>query len=129
MHCEPRPVSPDSIRIWVGGADSARIAARVADYADGWIAPPAHPAAALAEGVAEIHEAAAAAGRDPAGIEIKVALRIEGGDVEASLERSIPPLAEAGATILQVSVGSLVSSAEEVPVLLERLAARFEQYR
>jgi alkanesulfonate monooxygenase SsuD/methylene tetrahydromethanopterin reductase-like flavin-dependent oxidoreductase (luciferase family) len=129
MHCEPRPVRADSIRVWIGGADAGRVAARIADYADGWIPPPAHPPAAVAEGSVQIREAADAAGRDPSRVDVKIALPIADGDLDRSLDRAAPALAAAGATVLQVSVGALVSSPDQVPALLERLAARFDDYR
>jgi probable F420-dependent oxidoreductase len=123
MHCEPRPVRADSIRIWVGGGDGSRIGARIADYADGWIPPPSHTPAQLAEGVAQIRDAVRSKAFD-----VKKALPIKDGDLERSLE-AVPELADAGVTMIQVSVGALVSSPDEVPALLDRLASRFDEYR
>jgi probable F420-dependent oxidoreductase len=129
LHLEPRPVRPDSIRIWIGGGDGARVASRIVDYGDGWIPPPSHSPAAIAEGVAQIREALQSAGRDPSRFDVKKALPIVDGDLERSLESAVPALAEAGVTMVQVSVGALVTSPDEVPALLERLATRFAEYR
>ncbi len=129
VHCEPQPARPDSIRIWVAGGSSARAAARLADYADGWMPPPSLTPSEVAEGVEAIRAARVAAGRDPEAVDVKYWLRVEDGNVEGSLERSVHALAAAGVTIVQVSVGSLVSGPDDVPPLLERLAAAFDPYR
>ena len=129
VHLEPRPLRPDSIRIWVGGGDGGRAAARVADYADGWMPPPSHSPAEVADGVARIRAAREQTGKDPSAFDVKIALPLLDGDLERSLETAAPGLAAAGVTMLQVSVGALVRSPDEVPALLERLAKRFEDYR
>jgi probable F420-dependent oxidoreductase len=128
-HCEPRPLHADSIRVWVGGGNAARAAARVADYANGWIPPPAHGPDAVADGVAQIREELQGAGRDPSQLDVKIAIPVRDGDLERSLESAVPALAAAGVTVVQVAVGALVDSPEQVPALLDRLAARFLDYR
>jgi probable F420-dependent oxidoreductase len=129
LHLEPRPVRPDSIRIWLGGGDAARVAARIVDYGDGWIPPPSHTPSAIAEGIAQMREALRSAGRDPSLLDVKKSVPLVDGDLERSLAQAVPDLAEAGVTIVQVSVGSLVRSPDEVPPLLERLGTLFEEYR
>lgn len=128
VHCEPRPLRPDSIRIWVGGGDAGRAAARIADYADGWMPPPSLTGEELAAGVERIRDALAGAGRDPAALDVKSWLVVRDGDLRRSLD-AVPGLAAAGVTVVQVSIGSLVISPDEVPPLLERLAGWFADYR
>jgi probable F420-dependent oxidoreductase len=61
----PRPVQRP-IPIWIGGSPEA-VADRVGRIGDGWISLDA-PAEARRDDIEQIHEAARAAGRDPAGI-------------------------------------------------------------
>ncbi len=129
MHCEPRPASPESIRVLVGGGNVARAAARVSDYADGWMPPPAMPVAELAEGVAALREARAAAGRDATELEVKVWLPVPGGELERVLEERLPALREAGASTVQIALGPLAGTAERTVPALRRLTAAFAPYR
>jgi probable F420-dependent oxidoreductase len=129
LHCEPRPLRPDSIRIWVGGSANDRNVARIAEYGDGWIAPPALSADELAAGVERLREALAAAGRDASALEVKVSVPIRDGDLERSLDVAVPPLAAAGVTMVQVAVGASVPSLAAAPAFLERLTTRFAAYR
>jgi probable F420-dependent oxidoreductase len=130
VHCEPRPLRTDSIRIWVGGsASSAPTVARIAEYGDGWIAPPALAPDVMAEGVARIRGALAEAGRDPRGLEVKVSVPVRDGDLARTLEASVPPLAAAGVTMIQIAVGASVPSRTDAPAFLERLTTSFAAYR
>jgi probable F420-dependent oxidoreductase len=129
MHCEPRPLRRDSIRVWVGGSAGARTVARIAEYGDGWIAPPALPPDELAAGVERLRDSLAAAGRDPGSLDVKVSVPIRDGDVERSLAAAVPPLAAAGVTMIQVAVGSTAPSRAEAPAFLERLTTCFAAYR
>jgi probable F420-dependent oxidoreductase len=129
IHLAPRPLRADSIRIWVAGVNADKVAARVADYADGWIPPPSHSAAEVADGVARIRDARQRAGLDPDAFDVKIALPLRDGNVERSLEEHAPAFAEAGVTMLQVSVGSLAASPDDVPQLLDRITKRFADYR
>jgi probable F420-dependent oxidoreductase len=125
LHCQPRPLAARSIRILVGGGDPARAAARVADYADGWIPPPAPDPGALRDGIAQVREAAA----DPASLVVKCALPPVGADLARSLDAGVPALVAAGATIVQVAVGAFVDAPAGVPAFLEELVERFAVYR
>jgi probable F420-dependent oxidoreductase len=129
MHCEPRPLSPDSIRILVGGGNLKRAVARVRDYADGWMPPPSIAAAELAEGVAMLREACSGAGRDPARLEVKVWLPVPAGELERTLAERLPALRDAGATVVQVAAGPLAGTADRALPALERLCAAFAPYR
>jgi probable F420-dependent oxidoreductase len=126
--CEPRPVAPERIRILVGGRDANRAASRILDYAQGWLPPPVLSAAELADGVQTIRERLSAAGR--AGpVEVKYALPRGDGDIERAIGDAVPRLIAAGVTMVQVSVGAFVDSADAVPGFLELLAERFSPYR
>jgi alkanesulfonate monooxygenase SsuD/methylene tetrahydromethanopterin reductase-like flavin-dependent oxidoreductase (luciferase family) len=66
----PVPVQRPGPPVWVGGQSRAAIRRAVA-FADVWDAPYVEPDA-LRAGVAQLHGASAAAGRDPASIEVSV---------------------------------------------------------
>ena len=73
--CNPKPVQPGGIPIWLGGESRGQLR-RVGKYADGWHATP-KSMATLQEDFEVAKEAAIAAGRDPE----KLTLSIEGGGV------------------------------------------------
>jgi probable F420-dependent oxidoreductase len=122
IHCEPRPLRPDSIRIWVGGSNIELTARRVADYADGWLPPPTLTTEQIRDGVARLREARAE-------LTVSYTLPLPDTDLEGTLEAKVPALAAAGVTYLQIPAGRFASSVEEVPPFLERLAGAFAAYR
>ena len=73
--CNPKPVQPGGIPIWLGGESRGQLR-RVGKYADGWHATP-KSMATLQEDFGFAKEAAVAAGRDPD----KLTLSIEGAGV------------------------------------------------
>jgi probable F420-dependent oxidoreductase len=121
VHCEPRPLRPGGIPIWVGGSSSSRTARRVADYASGWIPPPSLAVNEIAEGVARI--------RGPRPLEVSFSLPIVDADLERSLDAAVPALRDAGVSVIQVTAGRFVAQPEEAPTFCERLARAFAQYR
>lgn len=101
--CNPKPVQPDGIPIWLGG-ESRKQLQRVGKYADGWLAT-ARSLATLKDGMAVAREAASKAGRDPA----RLKLTVEGGGMLAPdrLEQTVEglgKLAEMGITHAIVGV-------------------------
>lgn len=71
--CNPKPVRPEGIPIWLGG-ESRKQLERVGKYGDGWLAT-AKSLPTLKDDWAFAQEAASKAGRDPS----KLRLTIEGG--------------------------------------------------
>jgi probable F420-dependent oxidoreductase len=127
----PRPVSDPHPPIWIGG-NSAQARQRVADRGDGWCPFPA-PAGlaatartvaldspeALAAAVGDLHARLAAAGRDPASVDIAFATPA-GGDpssdaFDADAHRAgLDDLAALGVTWVQVGLpGDSVAHAVE----------------
>jgi probable F420-dependent oxidoreductase len=124
LHCEPRPLRPEGVRIWVGGGSVTRTARRVADYAQGWIPPPTMSASSIAEGVARIRAEAGVAALD-----VAFSLPVLDEGLERSLEAAVPALAAARVTVLNVPAGRFAASPDEAPAFFERLAAAFSPYR
>ncbi len=124
LYGEPRPLSPDSIKIWVGGSSLTRTSRRIADYAQGWIPPPTTPAAEIAEGVVRLRESVGSALQD-----VAFTLRALDGDIRRSLEVGMPELREAGVTVVNVTVGHFVKSLAAAPAFFERFASAFDDHR
>jgi alkanesulfonate monooxygenase SsuD/methylene tetrahydromethanopterin reductase-like flavin-dependent oxidoreductase (luciferase family) len=98
--CEPRPVQP-ALPVWIGGAGERRTAACVARSGDGWNLPFVPPEALTAKRDA-LARHCAAAGRDPAAIQLGVNVVV--ADDDASLAAQFGPRADA------VRPGSIVGT-------------------
>lgn len=131
--CDPPPVQLPHPPIWVGGS-SAAARERVARYGAGWAplmpspefakvvkSAPISSVAELADAVADLHRRVAAAGRDPASIEVQVqvpAFRLL-ADSEDRLLTHLGELADAGVTgiVAPAPDGSAAEVAEAVEAL------------
>lgn len=101
IHAMPKPAQAGGIPIWVSGTLNTRVMDRMVRFGSGWI-PWGPDAANPTEGLAQIREAFAAAGRDMTGFNVTSTLpfvRDDDGtiDVAASMD-AVGPLAEAGIT-------------------------------
>jgi alkanesulfonate monooxygenase SsuD/methylene tetrahydromethanopterin reductase-like flavin-dependent oxidoreductase (luciferase family) len=65
----PRPVQPGGPPILLGGTAPVALR-RVGRIADGWVTSSRADLSAIAESIAIVHEAAAAAGRDPSALRV-----------------------------------------------------------
>lgn len=124
--CEPRPVQPGGVPIWLGVAASARHLAHLVELDAGWL-PVGTDLEALRAGVARIREAFAAAGRDPAALRVRAnvapALDANGRvDLDRTLAESAPRAVEAGATLLAFPVAAYARRPDDLAPLLVRLA-------
>ena len=93
VRCEPRPVQPGGIPIWVGG-HTAPAVRRAGRLADGWQPlvqrPPADlPPAEMKEKITQLRAFAEAAGRDPRQITLAMGSSIQFGDGMASGQHSL----------------------------------------
>jgi len=117
IRCEPRPVQPGGPPVWLGAAPTPRNAARLAELADGWMAMETDPAA-LAPAVERLRAAFAAAGRDPARLEVRATARaVRGADGAPDLGRTLEgldPLAEAGVTSTSFPLAQYARRREDV---------------
>ena len=106
VHQMPKPTA-GSVPVWVSGTVNRRSMARLARFGSGWI-PWGPDAADMASGIAKMREAVAAAGRDPAGIEVTGPLpvvRDDDGNPQIGLSMdAVPGLVEAGVTDFRLSV-------------------------
>ena len=110
----PRPEHP--IPVWIGG-HAPTVLDRIGRIGDGWVAGWARPDY-LARGIEQIHEAARAAGRDPAGIGIETRARVSRWGPEQQAEHA-RLCEEAGAThfALHTLEGGLTTVQQHIDAL------------
>ena len=130
MFCSPRPAPGERIPVWFGGKFTPRQIRRIVSLGDGWM-----PYGGLhmsvqqkAEAIATLRQRFAAAGRDPASLEVCDGLGAVDGSLARSLEQ-VPALAAAGVTVIRVHLRRFARSPEEVLPTLDEVVRRFEPYR
>jgi probable F420-dependent oxidoreductase len=130
MYCSPRPGPDARIRVWFGGKFTPRQIRRVVSLGDGWMpyAGLGMTLAETAEAIAILRQRFAAAGRDPATLDVCDGLPTTGGSVERSMER-VPAMAESGINIIRVHLRRFSKTPDEVLPTLEAVAKHFEPYR
>lgn len=125
IHAYPRPVQPGGVPIWFGLAPTEKNFARIARYGDGWV-PMERKPEILAEHMAALRAAFRTAGRDPAGLQLRVGIRptpapgSDRPDLDAALA-TLPALVEVGATVLEFIPAFWCKTADELPDFLGRL--------
>jgi probable F420-dependent oxidoreductase len=104
--CEPRPVQPGGVPLWISGRLHGRTLRRIVTYGDGWI-PWGEHRDDVVPGIARVHDALTAGGRDPDGFGVRDTLPIAvdaQGRVDG--ERTVAPVpgrVEAGVTDFSVA--------------------------
>jgi probable F420-dependent oxidoreductase len=131
IYCEPKPVQPGGVPLWVAGTLNARNLDRLVRYGAGWIPIMGETVDGIAAGAKQIREAFAAAGRDPATLKVQAPMRMERGDDGAlDLARSVatvPELVAAGATDVNVTLRAFARTPEESPAAMQELVRRFQE--
>jgi probable F420-dependent oxidoreductase len=106
IHQMPKPTA-GTVPVWVSGTVNRRSMERLARFGSGWI-PWGPDGLDVVSGIARMRDAVAAAGRDPAGIEVTGALRVErdsGGEpqIRPTMD-AVPSLFEAGVTDFSINL-------------------------
>lgn len=129
IYCEPKPVQPGGVPIWVAGTLHAANLARLVEHGDGWIPIMGESLEGIAAGVARIREAWRGAGRDADRLQVQAPLRlVRDDDGRVDLARSVataPDLVAAGATDVVVTLRALVPTVTVAPTAMRELADRF----
>jgi alkanesulfonate monooxygenase SsuD/methylene tetrahydromethanopterin reductase-like flavin-dependent oxidoreductase (luciferase family) len=112
--------------LWYGVKPTPRQARRIAELGAGWI-PISSDFAYVRDGVARIREAFAAAGRDPASLQVRAHLPIHydatgRGDLERSIA-DIPAMLDAGATVVEFEHHPYIRDPGQLPGFYARIAA------
>jgi len=116
MHCSPAPVQAE-IPLWIGGAATRGMARRVAELGQGWTLMGGDDPPEIRAGLALVGEECERIGRDASAIGARVSIfpppgLAPGEGVRRMLQR-IPPLMEAGATVVQVPLPQLAARVED----------------
>jgi probable F420-dependent oxidoreductase len=125
--CEPRPLQPGGVPVWFGGGANEATARRVAELGAGWLPIGVMPDDELTAGIALIHRACAAIGRDPATVGVRAGLAIAtDDDRRVDLDRTVarvPALRELGVTVLSVTPARSVRAPGEIAPFLASVRA------
>jgi probable F420-dependent oxidoreductase len=130
MFCSPRPAPGERIPVWFGGKFTPRQIRRIVTLGDGWMLYGGlrMTLAQKTEAIATLRERFAAAGRDPAALDICDGVSEGGGPIARSMDE-IPDMAEAGINVFRVHLRRFSSSPDEVLPTLEEVVRRFEPLR
>jgi len=125
LWCEPRPLRPDGVPLFFGGAASERNATRIAELGVGWMPMEEGLSEALRVGIDRIRRAFEAAGRDPATLQVRAgapALRSSKGaiDLDATLAQ-LPAMEAEGVTMASLALARFVRRRDEIQPFLERV--------
>jgi probable F420-dependent oxidoreductase len=130
IYCEPKPVQPGGVPIWIAGTLHARNLARLVEYGAGWIPIMGESIDGIAAGVVRIREAFTAAGRDPSELKVQAPVRMvmdddRRPDLDASIA-SVPDLVAAGATDVIVTLKAFARDAAGGPDAMTRMRKAFD---
>ena len=102
MFCSPRPAPGERIPVWFGGKFTPRQIRRIVTLGDGWMLYGGlHMSLAeKREAIGRLRERFAAAGRDPASLDICDGVSEVGGSIELSMAE-IPAMAAAGVNVFR----------------------------
>jgi len=131
IYCEPKPLQPGGVPIWVSGTLHGRNIDRLVQHGDGWIPIMGETVEGIALGVTQIKDAWKAAGRDPEGLLVRAPLVVARGDdgkpdIERSME-SVPALVAAGATDIQATLQAFCREPEGAPEAFKQLVTAFKR--
>jgi probable F420-dependent oxidoreductase len=123
IHMMPKPVQPGGVPLWISGTVNQRVARRLARFGSGWV-PWGDAAADVVTGIAQMRDALAALGRDPADLKIVGGLpAVRRDDRSVDVDRTVaavPALVDAGVTDVRARL-----PLPDDPAAAEELAAAF----
>ena len=107
IHCNPKPLQPGGIPLWISGTLNPNVLRRIARFGSGWI-PWGDDAMNPTAGVARVRETLEAAGRDPSAFQVSSYIPVAKGDhggidIQKSLA-PVPAMVEAGITDLRATL-------------------------
>jgi len=129
IYCEPKPLQPGGVPLWVAGTLNKRNLERVVEHGDAWIPIMGESVEGIAAGAAMVRELWSAAGRDPARLQVQAPLRMamtdDGRPDLARSMASVPELLAAGATDIQVTLRAFARDVADAPSAMDEIARRF----
>lgn len=130
VFCEPKPLQPGGVPLWIAGTLHGRNVERLVRYGDAWIPIMGATLDDIAAGAARLRAAWSAAGRDADALQVQAPLRVAAGadgrpDLARSLE-SVPELVESGATDVHVTLRVFAREPADAPAVMGELRRRFD---
>ena len=107
IHCNPKPLQPGGVPVWVSGRLNANVLRRIARFGSGWI-PWGNDAMDPIGGLAKIRAALEEADRDAQGFQVSTYLQLAQKD-DGSIDHEATvapaaPMAEAGITDFRITL-------------------------
>jgi probable F420-dependent oxidoreductase len=129
IHCNPKPLQPGGVPLWISGTLNPSVLRRIARFGSGWI-PWGPDARDPLAGIARIRDVLAKAGRDGRGFQVTTHIPLvrranEAIDLDATFA-PVPSLVEGGVTDFRVTL-PLASEAAAVEDQLAPLVAAFRK--
>jgi probable F420-dependent oxidoreductase len=129
VYCEPKPVQPGGVPIWVAGTLNARNLDRVVKFGAAWIPIMGETVEGIADGARVIRDALSTAGRDSSSFQVQAPLRLAMSDdgrpdMARSME-SVPALLAAGATDIHVTLRAFARNAPDASGAMKELVRMF----
>ncbi len=107
IHCNPKPLQPGGVPLWISGTLNKNVLRRIVRFGSGWI-PWGPDAMRPADGLARIREELEAAGRSPKDFQVTSYLPLvqgEGGAIDLDATMAVvPAMVEAGITDLRATL-------------------------
>lgn len=129
IHCNPKPLQPGGVPLWISGTLNANVMKRIVRFGSGWI-PWGPDAMNPAAGLSRIRERLEASGRDAAAFQVSSYVPAAKGehhgiDIEETVA-AVPAMVEAGITDLRVTL-RLPAERSAALDLLAPLASAFRK--
>jgi alkanesulfonate monooxygenase SsuD/methylene tetrahydromethanopterin reductase-like flavin-dependent oxidoreductase (luciferase family) len=129
VYCEPKPVQPGGVPIWVAGTLNARNLDRVVKFGAAWIPIMGETVEGIADGARVIRDALSTAGRDSSSFQVQAPLRLAMSDdgrpdMARSME-SVAALLAAGATDIHVTLRAFARNAPDASGAMKELVRMF----
>jgi probable F420-dependent oxidoreductase len=129
VYCEPKPLQPGGVPLWIAGTLHARNLERLVDVGDGWIPIMGETIEGIAAGVEMIRNRWRDAGRDPSALKVQATIPlVMGDDGRPDMGRSmenVPALVAAGATDVTTPLRAFARDPDEASVVMRALAESF----
>jgi probable F420-dependent oxidoreductase len=127
--CEPKPVQPGGVPLWIAGTLHERNLTRLTRWGDGWIPIMGESVHGVAAGAALARKCWEDAGRDPAALQIQATLPIKQDpsgrpDLARSIE-AVPALQAAGGTVINVHITPFLGDLRNAERVFRDLVGRF----
>jgi probable F420-dependent oxidoreductase len=124
--CEPKPLQPGGIPLWISGRVHPRTLRRIVQFGDGWI-PWGEYISDITSGIRQVHAALEEAGRNVGTFQVRGGLSVGRDDSgKLELDKALAPVAElvdAGGTDFSLYTDVPAEEAAAVDTLSEIVAA------